>query len=228
VFTVWGRYLVSNLHQEILWLLVHNETSYAKPMNSEQLGRLLHVTSAYVRSQLSCLVKENLVGVRRGNGGGYYMMRERGIAMTIPKKNSLQIDKLASVLVEMDGYLRNIERVYPTLQLDFQSEQWADTLEKLIKVMEGLDYCKKMFDSAVRSLRLDAAEDLCNGISITVFSDKLCNLFKQIDVAAENGDYSLLTDLAEYDMLPVIQEAIQLLTVLKARCNGQKGLELVQ
>jgi hypothetical protein len=219
--------MVSNLHQEILRLLMQPETSYAKPLNSASIGRLLHVTPAYVRSQLSCLVKKNLVGVRRGNGGGYYMMRERGIAMTIPKKNSLQIDKLASVLVEMDGYLRNIEQVYPTLQLDFQSEHWGDTLEKLINVMEGLDYCKKIFDSAVLLLGLDVAKNLYNEISIRMFSDKLCNLFEQIDAAAENGDYSLLTDLAEYDVVPVIREALQLLNVLKVQCNGRKGLELV-
>lgn len=220
--------MVSNLHQEILWLLMHPETSYAKPMNSTIIGRLLHVTPAYVRSQASYLVRKKVVGVRRGNGGGYYIMRERGITMTIPKIKSLQIDKLASILIEMDRYLRNIERVYPTLQLDFQSEKQADTLEKLIKVMEGLDYCKKMFDSAVNLLGLDAVENLCNGISITLFTDKLCNLFEQIDGAAENGDYSLLTDLAEYDVVPMIQEALQLLIVLKNKCSEWKGLELCQ
>ncbi|MBU2699156.1 DNA-binding IscR family transcriptional regulator [Sporomusaceae bacterium BoRhaA] len=71
---------MNNLHQEILWLLMNYETSYAKPMNSDNIGRLLHVTPAYVRSQLSQLVKSKLVGVRRGNGGGYYMIRERGLS----------------------------------------------------------------------------------------------------------------------------------------------------
>ncbi len=69
---------MSNLHQEVLRLLIQYDTSYAKPMNSETISHLLHVTASYVRSQLSIMVKANFVGVRRGNGGGYYTLKERG------------------------------------------------------------------------------------------------------------------------------------------------------
>jgi DNA-binding IscR family transcriptional regulator len=45
-------------------------------MNSAEIGEILKVTPSYIRSQLSQLVKIKLVGVRRGNGGGYYMIQE--------------------------------------------------------------------------------------------------------------------------------------------------------
>ncbi len=64
------------LHEEVLRLLVQYETSYAKPMNSQEIGEILKVTPSYIRSQLSRLVKTQQVGVRRGNGGGYYKMQE--------------------------------------------------------------------------------------------------------------------------------------------------------
>lgn len=64
------------LHEEVLKLLVQHETSYAKPMNSEDIGKMLKVTPSYIRSQLSQLTKVRKVGVRRGNGGGYYIMKE--------------------------------------------------------------------------------------------------------------------------------------------------------
>lgn len=64
------------LHEEVLRLLVQYKTSYAKPMNSQEIGEKLKVTPSYIRSQLSQLVKTQQVGVRRGNGGGYYKMQE--------------------------------------------------------------------------------------------------------------------------------------------------------
>lgn len=63
---------MNNLHQEILSLLLRHETSYANPMKSREIGAVLKVTPSYIRSQLAQLVKAQLVGVRRGSGGGYY------------------------------------------------------------------------------------------------------------------------------------------------------------
>ncbi len=67
---------MKSLHHEVFQLLTRHATSYSQPMNSREIGELLKVTPSYVRSQLSQLVKERLVGVRRGNGGGYYIIRE--------------------------------------------------------------------------------------------------------------------------------------------------------
>jgi DNA-binding IscR family transcriptional regulator len=67
---------VNNLHHEVFLLLTNKAASYAQPINSQEIGAILKVTPSYVRSQLSQLVKSNLVGVRRGNGGGYYIVRK--------------------------------------------------------------------------------------------------------------------------------------------------------
>ena len=67
---------LSILHQEVLILLAREQASYAQPINSEGIGRALNITPSYIRSQLSALVREKRIGVRRGNGGGYYMIRE--------------------------------------------------------------------------------------------------------------------------------------------------------
>lgn len=67
---------MNNLHYEIVRLLTQKETSYAWPMNSCEIGEALQVTPSYIRSQLSRLVKEGRIGVRRGNGGGYYLIKE--------------------------------------------------------------------------------------------------------------------------------------------------------
>lgn len=66
---------LNNLQQEALNLLEREQTSYAKPLNSEIIGRMLNVTPSYIRSQLAKLAAARLIGVRRGNSGGYYILK---------------------------------------------------------------------------------------------------------------------------------------------------------
>lgn len=64
---------ISSLHQEILFLLRESNASYANPITSKELGNKLKVTPSYIRGQIQVLIKMNLVGVRKGRGGGYYL-----------------------------------------------------------------------------------------------------------------------------------------------------------
>lgn len=66
----------NNLHREIMRLLRQEHASYANPVDSDRIGKMLNVTPSYVRSQITGLVKRQWVGVRRGNGGGYYLCEE--------------------------------------------------------------------------------------------------------------------------------------------------------
>lgn len=64
---------ISPLQREILYLLRENDASYANPVTSEELGSMLKVTPSYIRYQIQALVKMDMVGVRKGRGGGYYL-----------------------------------------------------------------------------------------------------------------------------------------------------------
>ncbi len=80
--------------------------------------------------------------------------------MTTPAANQLQLRQLADILLEMSTYLGRVEQLYDTLQLNFQSAERSDSWERLLKIMEGLDYCKKMFHAAIALLEIDAEEKL--------------------------------------------------------------------
>ena len=67
---------LSVLHHEVLMLLERERASYAQPISSGDIGKALNITPSYIRSQMVILVRERLIGVRRGNGGGYYIVRE--------------------------------------------------------------------------------------------------------------------------------------------------------
>jgi len=64
---------LADIHEEILKILSTREASYARPTTSEEIGAALNVSPSYVRERMSALRKRNLVGVRRGRGGGYYV-----------------------------------------------------------------------------------------------------------------------------------------------------------
>lgn len=59
------------IHEEIIKALKAKDAQYSRPLNSETLAKLLHINPSYARLQASLL--KDLIGVRRGKGGGYYL-----------------------------------------------------------------------------------------------------------------------------------------------------------
>ncbi|NLA57485.1 MAG: AsnC family transcriptional regulator [Firmicutes bacterium] len=61
------------LHKEILRILIEKDSSYARPVRSQEIGEALNVSPSYVREMTTLLQDRDLVRVRRGRGGGYYI-----------------------------------------------------------------------------------------------------------------------------------------------------------
>ena len=66
----------SSLEKEILATLKLKETSYANPMPSYELGKKLNVSPAHIRSVIRNLKNLEIIGVRKGPGGGYFLQKE--------------------------------------------------------------------------------------------------------------------------------------------------------
>ncbi len=60
---------------EILRALTELGATYAAPASSEEIGQRLNLNPSYVRRQVRELISMNLAAVRRGNGGGYYLVK---------------------------------------------------------------------------------------------------------------------------------------------------------
>jgi DNA-binding IscR family transcriptional regulator len=61
------------IHEEILRILKQKDSSYACPVRSQEIGDALNVSPSYVREMTALLQGLDLVRVRRGRGGGYYL-----------------------------------------------------------------------------------------------------------------------------------------------------------
>ncbi len=66
---------VALVHEEIIKVLKDRGATYASPLSSETLGEMLNLSPSYVREQVRLLLDMNLVGVRRGRGGGYFLRK---------------------------------------------------------------------------------------------------------------------------------------------------------
>ncbi|MBD3264276.1 MAG: AsnC family transcriptional regulator [Candidatus Omnitrophica bacterium] len=64
---------MKDIHKEILKALKVNGSTYAHPINSQLLSKILNVDPSYIRFQMAFLRK--MVGVRRGKKGGYYIKK---------------------------------------------------------------------------------------------------------------------------------------------------------
>jgi predicted transcriptional regulator len=61
------------IHEEILRILKQKDSSYACPVRSQEIGDALNVSPSYVREMTALLQGLDLVRVRRGRGGVYYL-----------------------------------------------------------------------------------------------------------------------------------------------------------
>lgn len=65
---------LSFLHKEILKVLQDSKACYSRPVSSAQIAKLLNITPSYIRGSVMPLKKHNMVGVRRGSGGGFFLL----------------------------------------------------------------------------------------------------------------------------------------------------------
>ncbi|MBP2657531.1 MAG: hypothetical protein H6Q69_563 [Firmicutes bacterium] len=130
-----------------------------------------------------------------------------------------QLDELGTLLEDMKSYLSRVEQGCQELPMCLQVGDKFKPLETLTQIMEGLSYYQKLIKSAAVLLAVDFSEILCDEMSISSLFDHLGQIFANIFEAAENEDYSLLTDIIEYDLMPAICSSQGILVVVQGRCE---------
>ncbi|MFW5962093.1 MAG: Rrf2 family transcriptional regulator [bacterium] len=64
------------LLEQIVFFLKEGKASYASPINSDEIGKKFNITPSYVRKKIKKLKNNKVIGVRRGVGGGYFILNE--------------------------------------------------------------------------------------------------------------------------------------------------------
>jgi DNA-binding IscR family transcriptional regulator len=55
-------------------VLQDSKACYSRPVNSFEIAKLLNITPSYIRGSVTPLKKQNIIGVRRGSGGGFFLL----------------------------------------------------------------------------------------------------------------------------------------------------------
>ena len=85
------------IHHEIIGRLMKEKATFVKPLSSQVLGQMLNVTPSYVRERMQLLISLNLVGVRHGRGGGYYIAIRTGNKSRWRKLTTVRANKKAGL-----------------------------------------------------------------------------------------------------------------------------------
>ena len=137
--------------------------------------------------------------------------------MELVSESKKQFDELGIVLKDMKDYLRNLELGCQELSVKFHEADKSQPIESLTQVMEGLNYYQKLLKSATIVLDIDFSENLHEKVSVASLFDRLGQIFTSIFEATENEDFSLLTDIIEYDLIPVISISQEVLGIMQER-----------
>lgn len=133
------------------------------------------------------------------------------------KVSEKQFEELGASLEDMKNYLYNVAQGCQELPAMFHGGDKSQSLETLAQILEGVEYYQKLLKSAAILLTIDFSEVLYENLSISLFFSHLCQIFSSVMEAVENEDYSLLTDVIEYDLVPAIAAAQGIMAKVQER-----------
>lgn len=134
--------------------------------------------------------------------------------MAVTDEQKQPLIALENVLSDMGGYLERWATACEELSGSFHTDK-ASSLEKLTQIMEGLAYCPQLFESAITLLMMNTDSEVK---AVAKFNEELARIFDEIEQAAANGDYSMVADLTEYDLVPAIHTAQKLQQAILRHC----------
>gem|GEM_PF-1708116 len=207
------------LQEEILQILRTGQASYARPMNSREIGQRLNITPCYIRKQLGALVARRLVGVRRGSGGGYYIHSRRGKDMGRLNAVENQIkyyNDLSESLSDMGEYIPRLTDGLSRIAFTLQTGRGENAHRLLDQALEGMEFYFKLIASAQNILGIDYLKyEIDGGKTAAEVINELKNAIEMLHEAYRNRDMTTTADLIEYELIPVLEGANAILEQLK-------------
>lgn len=94
------------------------------------------------------------------------------------------------VLQTANEYINNVQKAIPEIIENYRNGQEVQASEKMILLIEGLQW----LDEVIRLTQEHTSIDREDSIS----------LYQEILEAMENGDIILLSDLMEYELIPIL------------------------
>jgi hypothetical protein len=125
-------------------------------------------------------------------------------------ENKERIEIFTSPLIEVakdsiDGaleYLSRVEMLTPALSNRFQDSPDADAFQNLKQLYEGFYFISILLGKLSASYNIRLGEAIVRDVSVQEHLEKFISVLKQLIECKQNGDYMLIADILEYEILP--------------------------
>ncbi len=113
-------------------------------------------------------------------------------------------DVVRNSVREALSYLERSEAAIPSLAAGFQGFPGPEAFESLRQLYEGFYWLNILMDKLERTFRVVPAQVQVRGTPLKEHHESLVNILRQLVESQERGDYILISDLLEYEVLPYI------------------------
>jgi len=107
-------------------------------------------------------------------------------------------------IAEALAYLDRIETAIPSLATSFRISPGPEAFENLKQLYEGFYWLNLLLDKLETSFQLQMKDVLIQGVPAPEYHQKFISILKQLIESQEKGDFVLIADLLEYEILPLV------------------------
>ena len=107
-------------------------------------------------------------------------------------------------IVEALAYFDRIETVIPSLASSFQLYPGPESFANLRQLLDGFYWINILLDKLAANFKLVLENCLVQGISVQAHIDKFIVILKQLIDSQQRGDFVLIADLLEYELMPIV------------------------
>ncbi|HYK89525.1 MAG TPA: hypothetical protein VE398_12190 [Acidobacteriota bacterium] len=169
-------------------VLKHVEDNYLPP---DSVVRQIHIDGLSVLPGESHEIPRDLLeGIER---------RERVDIST----GSLR-DVASDSLAEAASYLERIELIIPSLSSSFQAFPGPEAFANLKELYSGLYWLTLLLDRLEKTFKMSFCEIAIQGIPFRAHQQSFISALHQLVGSQEKGDFSLVADILEYEILPFL------------------------
>jgi hypothetical protein len=118
-------------------------------------------------------------------------------------------------IAEAMEYLDRIEAATPSLAESFRTYPGAEAFENLRQLCEGFYWLNILFGKLEVSFQINPREMQVRDSSLEDYYQKFLSILKQLIASQESGDFIMISDLLEYEILqlvPVWREVFSLIS----------------
>jgi hypothetical protein len=107
-------------------------------------------------------------------------------------------------IAEAVSYLERVESVIPSLSSSFQVFPGPEAFENLRQLCDGFYWLNLLLDRLGKTFHLNSEDQVVQGLSICDQNQRLLTILRQLVEAQERQDFTLISDLLEYEIQPFI------------------------